>query len=82
MQMFFKPQTTPAKARSTSLSDQLGQVQYIFSDKMGTLTQNMMTFNKCCINGHIYGGDPLPTPSPFPSAPREQCPRVFKCPNT
>ncbi|XP_012659874.1 phospholipid-transporting ATPase IK [Otolemur garnettii] len=56
-QMYYEPQDIPAKARSTSLNDHLGQVQYIFSDKTGTLTQNVMTFKKCCISGCIYGPD-------------------------
>lgn len=33
----------------------LFKVEYIFSDKTGTLTQNIMTFNKCSINGQSYG---------------------------
>ncbi|XP_061457620.1 phospholipid-transporting ATPase IK isoform X2 [Rhineura floridana] len=55
MEMYYAPKDMPAKARSTSLNDQLGQIQYVFSDKTGTLTQNIMTFKKCCINGKIYG---------------------------
>ncbi|NWT92349.1 AT8B3 ATPase, partial [Urocynchramus pylzowi] len=53
--MYSGAKDIPAEARSTSLSDQLGQIQYIFSDKTGTLTQNIMSFKKCCINGTIYG---------------------------
>ncbi|RHZ18627.1 hypothetical protein DYB26_005541, partial [Aphanomyces astaci] len=44
-----------AIARTSDLNEDLGQIEYIFSDKTGTLTQNIMEFRKCSIGGIIYG---------------------------
>ncbi|KAJ7171938.1 phospholipid-translocating ATPase [Mycena filopes] len=62
-------------ARSWNLSDDLGQIEYIFSDKTGTLTQNSMVFRECSIGGKVYRGDPQhddpppEEPAPAPEAP-------------
>nr|XP_060617075.1 phospholipid-transporting ATPase ID-like [Anolis sagrei ordinatus] len=53
--MYYGPSDMPAQARTTTLNEELGQIKYIFSDKTGTLTQNIMVFNKCCIRGVVYG---------------------------
>uniref|UniRef100_UPI00398EFEB6 phospholipid-transporting ATPase ID isoform X2 n=1 Tax=Pristiophorus japonicus TaxID=55135 RepID=UPI00398EFEB6 len=53
--MYYPKKNIPAMARTTTLTEELGQIKYIFSDKTGTLTQNIMLFNKCTINGKMYG---------------------------
>ncbi len=44
-----------AKARTSDINEDLGQIEYIFSDKTGTLTCNIMEFRKCFIQGVSYG---------------------------
>ncbi|XP_072108889.1 phospholipid-transporting ATPase IA isoform X4 [Mobula birostris] len=53
--MLYEPTNTPAMARTSNLNEELGQVKYIFSDKTGTLTCNVMEFKKCTVAGIAYG---------------------------
>uniref|UniRef100_A0A8C1U9X5 Phospholipid-transporting ATPase n=1 Tax=Cyprinus carpio TaxID=7962 RepID=A0A8C1U9X5_CYPCA len=53
--MLYEVSNTPAMARTSNLNEELGQVKYIFSDKTGTLTCNVMQFKKCTIAGVAYG---------------------------
>eukprot|EP00003_Mantamonas_plastica_P029366 TRINITY_DN6933_c0_g1_i2.p1 TRINITY_DN6933_c0_g1~~TRINITY_DN6933_c0_g1_i2.p1 ORF type:complete len:1034 (-),score=367.37 TRINITY_DN6933_c0_g1_i2:110-3211(-) len=46
-------------AKTSNLNEELGQIEYIFSDKTGTLTENKMEFSKCCIQGLMFDQDTL-----------------------
>ena len=55
IQMFDIETQTYSQSRNSDLIEELGQVEMVFSDKTGTLTQNKMIFKKCQINGVKYG---------------------------
>jgi phospholipid-transporting ATPase len=40
--------------RNSDLIEEMGQVEFVFSDKTGTLTCNVMEFKQCSINNRIY----------------------------
>jgi len=53
--MYYEQLDYPCTPKSWNISDDLGQIEYIFSDKTGTLTQNVMEFKKATVNGVPYG---------------------------
>ncbi|KAG0022666.1 hypothetical protein BGZ81_008440 [Podila clonocystis] len=54
LELYYKERNVPCMPRSWNLSDDLGQIEYIFSDKTGTLTTNQMEFKKCTIQGQVF----------------------------
>ena len=55
LDMYHESTDNPALTRTMTLNEELGQISYIFSDKTGTLTCNVMDFRKASINGASYG---------------------------
>ncbi|XP_023395229.1 phospholipid-transporting ATPase IG isoform X8 [Loxodonta africana] len=45
-----------ALVNTSDLNEELGQVDYVFTDKTGTLTENSMEFIECSIDGCKYNG--------------------------
>ena len=54
LDMYYARTDTPALCRTSSLVEELGQIEYVFSDKTGTLTCNEMEFRCCSVGGIAY----------------------------
>lgn len=44
--MYDMEKDLPMKVQTSNLNEEIGQVDYVFSDKTGTLTCNIMQFKK------------------------------------
>lgn len=53
--MYDTEKDMPVKVHSSNLNEELGQLDYIFTDKTGTLTSNIMEFKKFSVNYYTYG---------------------------
>ena len=53
--MYYAPYDMCAGVQSSNLNEELGQINYVFSDKTGTLTCNVMEFRKLSVFGRSFG---------------------------
>uniref|UniRef100_A0A8C6PCK8 ATPase phospholipid transporting 11A n=1 Tax=Nothobranchius furzeri TaxID=105023 RepID=A0A8C6PCK8_NOTFU len=53
-EMFDEELGQGAQVNTSDLNEELGQVEYVFTDKTGTLTENNMEFIECCVDGNVY----------------------------
>lgn len=59
LRLFDKEKNIGIKCNALNIPEDLGQIEYIFSDKTGTLTENVMLFKTCVVDGVRYHGKSL-----------------------
>lgn len=54
IQLYDREKNKKIEMRAFNITEDLGQIEYIFCDKTGTLTENKMEFRMANINGQNY----------------------------
>ncbi|XP_062067337.1 phospholipid-transporting ATPase IF isoform X2 [Lepus europaeus] len=54
LDLYHEESDQKAQVNTSDLNEELGQVEYVFTDKTGTLTENEMQFRECSIHGMKY----------------------------
>ncbi|KAL3879263.1 hypothetical protein ACJMK2_031565 [Sinanodonta woodiana] len=54
LDLYYEPTDKRIECRALNVTEDLGQIEYVFSDKTGTLTENIMEFKTCTVFGRNY----------------------------
>ena len=80
--MYDKEADVACTVRSSGLCEDLGQVDFVLSDKTGTLTQNKMCFKACYVDGQVYGyWTEVPSDSDLEDPGEESTMNLLGCPS-
>ena len=64
--MYYAEADKAAVSKTSTLNEELGQIEYVFSDKTGTLTCNQMKFRCVSCFGRVFGKVALSSPQDPP----------------
>lgn len=54
LDLYDEEENSRVQCRALNITEDMGQIQYVFSDKTGTLTENKMVFCRCTIMGNEF----------------------------